>query len=519
MMQTDFLVLGSGIAGLAYAIKVAGRLPDAKITIITKSMESESSTRRAQGGIAAVMERNEAAILQHIKDTLGAGDGLCEESVAEFVVREGAQRVRELISWGAEFDRDATGKLDLALEGGHRQHRVLHRGDQTGLEILNTLLARVRTLPNITICENLFATELIITSNERFSSCTGAWVMDRNSFESTPFFAHVTMLATGGIGQVYLHTSNPAVATGDGVAMARRAGAVLKDMEFVQFHPTVLYSPGDNPAFLISEAVRGAGAVLRRKDGSRFMDAYDKRAELAPRDIVSRAIDTELNASGGDYVLLDCSAIPEERFRSHFPNIYQKCRSVGIRVPSEPIPVVPAMHYLCGGISTDAYGRTSVPRLYACGECARTGLHGANRLASNSLLEALVFAHRSAYDSTKVFDAPAQDVFPVSIALPAQWNFNPMRLVKARARLREIMSGTGITTSSGKLKSALLAVDRLTAWAGDGTEAAGSPESWELHNMLTVARTVLEHSLSRKSNKGVFHNADLVSVTGPVLVI
>ncbi|RLD74481.1 MAG: L-aspartate oxidase, partial [Bacteroidetes bacterium] len=397
IFNIDTLILGSGVAGLTIAIKTAKALPDKKIFVVTKSEPSESNTKYAQGGIASVWDKLDS-FKDHINDTMIAGDHLNNPEIVKTVIEEAPKCMRQLIKWGADFDQAKNGELDLGKEGGHSANRILHHKDITGFEVEKTLLEQVEGLPNITLLAYHFAIDLItdhhITGkkyDKNDINCYGAYILNEKTKKIDTYLATSIVLATGGTGQAYAATTNPLVATGDGIAMAYRAKAKVEDMEFVQFHPTSLYQPGESPAFLISEAVRGFGAYLRNKKGERFMLEVDKRAELAPRDIVARAIDNELIKSGDPYVYLDCTHLEMDAFVKHFPNISEKCKSIGIDVATQYIPVVPAAHYMMGGIVVDEKGYSSIKNLFACGECSRTGLHGANRLASNSLLEALVF--------------------------------------------------------------------------------------------------------------------------------
>ncbi|MFZ4058812.1 MAG: L-aspartate oxidase, partial [Ferruginibacter sp.] len=403
-MQTDFLVIGSGIAGLTYALKMAAAFPDKTITVLTKTQSDETNTKYAQGGIAGVMDLDNDSFEKHIEDTLIAGDGLVNEHIASIVVKEGVERIREIIQWGAQFDKAADGDYKLGKEGGHSEFRILHHKDVTGKEMERALLDAVKQAPNIELNSHCFVLDLItqhhlgylVTKSTPDIECYGVYVLNLNTNKVERIISSITLLATGGNGQVYRTTTNPAIATGDGVAMLYRAKGRIENMEFIQFHPTALFEPGvRGHSFLITEAVRGDGGILRNQDGVAFMEKYDERKDLAPRDIVARAIDNEMKIFGTEHVYLDCRHIPKASFIEHFPNIYEKCMSIGIDISTTMIPVAPAAHYSCGGIKTDEWGRTSIRNLYAAGECASTGLHGANRLASNSLLEAMVFAHRA----------------------------------------------------------------------------------------------------------------------------
>ena len=403
-MQTDFLVIGSGIAGLTYALKVANAFPDKTITIVTKTQSDETNTKYAQGGIAGVMDFDKDSFNKHIDDTLIAGDGLCNRAVVEIVVKEGVERIQEIIEWGAQFDKDKDGEFALGREGGHSEFRILHHKDVTGKEMERALLEAISRQPNIQLLSHCFVLDIItqhhvgflITKSTPDIECYGVYVLNLNTQKIEKIVSTITLLATGGNGQVYRTTTNPAIATGDGIAMVYRAKGRIEIMEFIQFHPTALYEPGvRGHSFLITEAVRGDGGILRNHNGEAFMERYDERKDLAPRDIVARAIDNEMKINGTEHVYLDCRHFSKEKFIEHFPNIYEKCLHIGIDIEQDMIPVAPAAHYSCGGIKTDEWARTSIKNLYAAGECASTGLHGANRLASNSLLEAMVFAHRA----------------------------------------------------------------------------------------------------------------------------
>lgn len=521
-MTYDVLVIGSGIAGLTFALKMAERRPDCKIGILTKTDENESNTRYAQGGVAAVWDLDKDSFQKHIEDTLDAGDGLCETSIVEIVVREGPDRVRELIEWGTRFDKnhDNETEYDLGREGGHSENRILHYKDLTGWEIQRALIAKAEAAPNIDLFDHYFAIDLItqhhlgywVTRMTPGIECYGAYALNLKNNQIETLLSRTTVLATGGTGQVYKSTTNPTIATGDGIAMVYRAKGTVENMEFVQFHPTALYNPaGDNPAFLISEAVRGFGAELKTRDGKTFMQKYDRRGSLAPRDIVARAIDNEIKTRGDDFVWLDCTHLDPEGFLSHFPTIYEKCKSIGIDALKEFIPVVPAAHYLCGGIRVAVTGRSSIQRLYACGECSCTGLHGANRLASNSLLEAMVFAHRICDDVVASIDA-----YQIPEGIP-DWNAegttDPKEMVlitQSTKELKEIMSSyVGIVRTDVRLKRAL---DRLHLLYTETEElyhtTTLSPQLCELRNIITIAYLITRSASMRRESRGLHFNTD-----------
>lgn len=520
MIKTDFLVLGAGVAGLTFAIKTAQKHPDKKVLVLTKTVEGESNTKYAQGGVAAVWNKAVDNYEKHIADTLDAGDGLCDPEIVRIVVTEGPSRVKELIRWGARFDRTAKRKYDLGREGGHGENRILHYKDLTGWEIQRTLLDMAHRLPNISIKEHYFAVEIItqhhlghyvnrVTPN---IECYGIYALDKRAGNIKAILSRVTVLATGGAGQVYRSTTNPVVATGDGMAMVYRANGRIANMEFVQFHPTSLYNPaGENPSFLISEAVRGFGAVLRTKDGKRFMHRYDPRKSLAPRDIVARAIDKEMKKRGDDFVYLDCTHLDTEAFIAHFPTIYEKCLSLGIDISKDYIPVVPACHYMCGGVLTDKYGRTSIRRLYAIGETTYTGLHGANRLASNSLLEAMVFAHRAFRHASRVVDDYAiQKNIPEWDAKGTTAPKEQVLITQSLKELKDTMSAyVGIVRTDVRLKRALdrlhlLYVETEKLYA----ETTLSPQLCELRNLITVAYLITKSASMRKESRGLHFNTD-----------
>ena len=497
----DFLVIGSGIAGVTFARKVAAY---GTVAIVTKQGPLDANTTYAQGGVAAVMDEEHDTPEAHIRDTLIAGAGLCDPDVVALVVQEGPARIRELQEWGVRFTQER-GRLHLAREGGHSRHRIVHAADATGREIARALLEQVRSHPNIALFDHHFALELIRVPEEG-GPCAGAYVLDQDTGHIVPFVARATLLATGGAGRVYMHTTNPPVATGDGVAMAYRAGASVANMEFYQFHPTTLYHPEAN-AFLISEAVRGAGAVLLNRAGERFMPAYDPRAELAPRDIVAWAIDDQMKRRGDDFVLLDISHRPAEEVLRHFPTIAATCRRLGIDITREPIPVVPAVHYMCGGVVTDIWGATTIPGLFASGEVACTGLHGANRLASNSLLEGLVFSHRAAEAAVRYLaEAPVYGHLP-KVSLYTCSLREEERACMVQHLRRTMWENVGIVRSNRQLEEASRILDALYEQVASG-EGEVSSSAYELWNMLTVARLIVHSARRRRESRGVHFNVD-----------
>ena len=522
MQQTDVLIIGGGVAGLTLALELAQSQAELQISLLTKTQPEESNTRYAQGGVAAVWDFDRDSFDKHVADTLDAGDGLCNEAIVRIVVEEGAQRVQELIERGARFDKNGS-HYDLGREGGHSENRILHYKDLTGFEIQRALLAKMASYPNIQILDHYFAIDLItqhhlgqwVTRMHDQITCYGAYVLDARSGEILSFLAKSTILATGGAGQVYKNTTNPHIATGDGIAMVYRAKGRVENMEFVQFHPTSLYNPaGENPAFLISEAVRGFGAKLLRPDGQSFMQDYDRRESLAPRDIVARAIDNEMKMSGQEYMCLDCRDLDPQGFKQHFPTIYDKCLSLGLDPLKEPIPVVPAAHYLCGGIKTDAWGRTSIHGLYACGECSSTGLHGANRLASNSLLEGLVFAWRIARDLEA--ELPKRKIQSDVPDWNAEGTTQPKEMVlitQSLKELKEIMSYyVGIVRSNQRLERALRRLKILyeeTEHLYQNTKV--SPQLCELRNLINVAYMITRSAAIRRESRGLHATSDYPS--------
>lgn len=520
MIKTDFLVIGSGIAGLTYAIKMAKKFPDKKVLIITKSQADETNTKYAQGGVAGVMDEVKDSFDKHIEDTLIAGDGLCNEKIVEIVVREGPERIRELIDYGAMFDKNEEGEFSLGREGGHSEFRILHHKDMTGREMERALVEMANRQKNIEIIKHCFVLDLItqhhlgylVTKATPDIECYGVYALDLQSNQIIKVLAKITLLATGGNGQIYRTTTNPAIATGDGVAMMYRAKGRIENMEFIQFHPTALYEPGvGGQAFLITEAVRGDGGILRNKNGEAFMERYDKRKDLAPRDIVARAIDSEMKITGTEHVFLDCRHMDKEKFLHHFPNIYEKCLSMGIDVTKHMIPVAPAAHYSCGGIKTDEWGRTSINNLYAAGECASTGLHGANRLASNSLLEAMVFGHRCYIDAVQRIDSIS---FQMDIP---DWNAGgttlPKEMILITQSLKELqllMSDyVGIVRTDIRLHRAIKRLDLLWEETEQLYETTTvSPQLCELRNLITTGYLVVKGATFRKESRGLHFNTD-----------
>ncbi|WP_235297659.1 L-aspartate oxidase [Portibacter marinus] len=520
MYKTDVLIIGGGVAGMTLAIKIAEQRSDISITVVTKTIKEESNTRYAQGGVAAVWDLEVDSYEKHIADTLDAGDGLCDEEIVRIVVEEGPVRVKEIIEWGTRFDKNKEGEYDLGMEGGHSEYRILHYKDLTGAEIQRAINEKADSYDNIRILEHYYAINLLtqhhlgrnITRLNDDIECYGAYLMDKDNKDIETWQAKMTVLATGGAGQIYRNTTNPTIATGDGVAMFYRAKGRIANMEFVQFHPTALYNPaGENPDFLVSEAVRGFGAILRTKDGKEFMQKYDDRLSLAPRDIVARAIDNEMKVRGDDYVFLDCTHLDKEKFIAHFPTIYEKCRSIGIDPMKDFIPVVPACHYMCGGIKTDEMGRTSISNLYAAGECTCTGLHGANRLASNSLLEGLVFAHRIARDLVVEIDSREYAVgIPEWDALGTTEPKEMVLITQSWKELKEIMSSyVGIVRTDVRVKRAM---DRLYLLYKETEELYNSsilsPQLCELRNLITIGYLVTKSAQSRKESRGLHYNTD-----------
>jgi L-aspartate oxidase len=520
----DFLVIGSGIAGLSFALKAAKH---GKVLIVTKSNEDESNTKYAQGGVAVVVDKKEDSFEKHIEDTLIAGDGLCDKETVEIVVEEGPERIREIIEYGTNFDKTNEGMYDLAKEGGHSEFRVLHYKDITGWEIERSLLDQIHQNPNITVLTHYFAVDLItqhhlgkfVDKSSEDITCYGVYVLNTLNGHVEKILSKVTVMASGGAGHIYSITTNPTIATGDGVAMVYRAKGKVRNMEFIQFHPTALYNPGEYPSFLISEAVRGFGGILKRTNGQEFMQEYDERKSLAPRDIVARAIDAEIKKSGEDYVYLDIRHRSKADILAHFPNIYAKCLDIGIDMTKDMIPVAPACHYMCGGIMVDHIGKSSILNLYACGECSSTGLHGANRLASNSLLEALVFADRIYKDAVEKFNS---NIIPESIP---EWDEHGVQLsnedILVTHNIREMqkmMSDyVGIVRSDFRLERAMRRLHLLYEETEEFYKRTKiSVKLCELRNLIQVSYIVIKSAMMRKESRGLHYTTDYKVHAEPV---
>lgn len=513
--EYDYLVIGSGIAGMSFALKVADK---GKVALVCKTSLEEANTALAQGGIASVTNLKVDNFDKHIEDTMIAGDWLSDPEAVKKVVTEAPSQIDELIKWGVDFDKNEEGEFDLHREGGHSEFRILHHKDNTGFEIQQSLIEAVKKCSNIDIYENHFAIEIItqhhlgkiVTRRTSDITCYGAYILNPEGKVDT-FLSRITLMATGGVGAVYKTTTNPLVATGDGIAMVYRAKGTVQDMEFVQFHPTALYHPGDRPSFLITEAMRGYGGVLRNLKGEEFMHRYDERLSLAPRDIVARAIDNEMKINGDDHVYLDVTHKDPEETRTHFPNIYQKCLSLGIDITKDYIPVAPAAHYLCGGIKVDINGESSIKRLYAVGECSCTGLHGGNRLASNSLIEAVVYADAAARHSIENINH-----YSLRTDVP-QWNDDgtqyPEEMVLITQSIKEvnqIMSTyVGIVRSNLRLDRAWNRLDLLY----EETErlfkrSKVSREICELRNIINVGYLIMRQAKERQESRGLHYTID-----------
>ncbi len=512
VIKTDFLVIGSGIAGLSYALEVAEK---GKVLLISKTRLEENNSRYAQGGIAAVTAAPDN-FEKHIEDTLICGDGLCKRNVVEMVVKEAPARIKKLIDFGVEFDRKENGQYDLAREGGHTEHRILHKKDTTGLSIQKTLLEKVKKHKNIETREGWFAIDLItqhhqgklVKRSHADTQCYGAYIFDLGKKRVNTILSKITVVATGGLGSIYETTTNPTVSTGDGVALVYRAKGYIENMEFIQFHPTSLYNPGEQPSFLITEALRGFGGVLKNSKYEVFMEKYDERGSLSPRDIVARAIDNELKIHGDDHVWLDCTHLNPEELVYHFPNITKKCLSLGIDIRKDMIPVVPAAHYQCGGIQVDENGLSTISNLYAIGEVASTGLHGANRLASNSLMEAVVYSHRAAVDSVARIDE-----ISINTDIP-EWDYSGTKhpeemvlITQNYKEMQQIMSNyVGIFRSNLRLERALRRLEIIhQETEGLYKKSTLSQKLCELRNMINVGYLVIKMAQNLHESRGLHY--------------
>ena len=513
--KVDFLVIGSGIAGLSFALKVA---PHGKVLVISKTKLAETNTAYAQGGIAAVTYEPDD-FKKHIEDTMIAGDFLSDPEAVKMVIENAPQQIKQLVEWGTGFDKTDEGKYDLHKEGGHSEYRILHHLDNTGQEIQRALLEQAKQHANIEFAEDFYAVDIItqhhlgeITFRWRKDvKCFGAYVLNEKTGKVDTILSKITMMATGGIGNIYQTTTNPTIATGDGIAMVYRAKGIIENMEFVQFHPTSLFNPKERPSFLITEAMRGYGAILKGTDGKPFMEKYDARGSLAPRDIVARAIDNEMKNRGEDFVYLDVTHKDPEETKMHFPTIYHKCLELGIDITKEMIPVVPAAHYLCGGIKVDLKGRSSILNMYAAGECSSTGLHGANRLASNSLLEAIVYADAAATDAVeKVHSIKHKTQIPSWNDDGTTHNEEMVLITQTNKEVEQIMSNyVGIVRSNLRLKRAL---DRLELIYRE-TEALFddsivTKELCQLRNKINVGYLVIRMAMMRKESRGLHYTVD-----------
>lgn len=515
----DFLIIGSGVAGMSYALKVA-RAGKGKVAIVCKTTLDEANTAKAQGGIASVTNLELDNFEKHIQDTMIAGDFISDPEAVEQVVRNAPQGIKDLVKWGVNFDKTDTGEFDLHREGGHSEFRILHHADDTGFEIQRGLMEAVRREPNITILENHFAVEVItqhhlgieVTRRTPDIECYGAYILDPDTNKIDTFLSKITLMATGGTGAVYATTTNPNIATGDGIAMVYRAKGTVQGMEFVQFHPTALFNPGEtHPAYLITEAMRGYGGILRLPNGEEFMQKYDKRLSLAPRDIVARAIDKEMKIHGLDHVCLDVTHKDPEETKHHFPNIYAKCLSIGIDITKQYIPVVPCAHYMCGGIKVDLNGQSSIKRLYAVGECSCTGLHGGNRLASNSLIEAVVYADAAAKHSLSVIDQyEFNDKVPEWNDEGTMTNEEKVLIAQDMKEVGQIMSNyVGIVRSDLRLKRAWTRLDLLYEETEElFKRVKATKDICELRNMINVGYLITRQAIERKESRGLHYTID-----------
>ena len=515
----DFLVIGAGVAGMSYALKVA-RAKKGSIALICKTTLEEANTAKAQGGIASVTNLLVDNFDKHIEDTMIAGDYISDRQAVEQVVRNAPAQIKELVEWGVNFDKNADGEFDLHREGGHSEFRILHHADDTGAEIQRGLIAAVKANPYIEVLENHFAVEIItqhhlgtrVTRRTPDIECYGAYVLNPATGKIDTYLSKVTLMATGGTGSVYATTTNPDIATGDGIAMVYRAKGKVKDMEFVQFHPTALYNPQEtHPAYLITEAMRGYGGILRLPTGEEFMQKYDERLSLAPRDIVARAIDKEMKIHGIDHVCLDVTHKDPEETKHHFPNIYLKCLNIGIDITKEYIPVVPCAHYMCGGIKVDLDGQSSIRHLYAVGECSCTGLHGGNRLASNSLIEAVVYADAAAKHSLSVIDGiDWNERVPEWNDEGTLTNEEKVLIKQDEKEVGQIMSTyVGIVRSDLRLRRAWERLDLLFEETEDlFKRVKATKDICELRNMINVGYLITRHALERKESRGLHYTVD-----------
>ncbi len=514
-MKSDYLVIGSGVAGLSFALKAA---QEGDVMIVTKGRIDECNTNYAQGGICSVTYEPDT-FEKHIEDTMICGAGKCDKTAVELVVKRAPELIADLIAWGTRFDKTADGRFELNREGGHSEHRILHYEDLTGAEIERALVESVKNHPRITLLENHFAIDLLtqhhlgefVTRHTRGLACFGAYVLNLENNAIETMLAKFTIVATGGCGHIYHTTTNPDVATGDGIAMCHRAKAESENMEFIQFHPTSLYNPSEHPSFLITEAMRGFGGILRLQNGQEFMDRYHPMKSLAPRDVVARSIDHEMKIRGEEFVYLDVTHKDAEAVKGHFPNIYEKCKSIGIDITRDMIPVTPAAHYCCGGVSINSDGLTSIKRLYALGESSCSGLHGANRLASNSLIEALVYADQAAkHTANQLSRVEIQDGIP-------DWDFEGtssaeemVLVVQNRKELQQIMSNyVGIVRSNLRLERALVRLS--TIWHETEelyNKTTPNRELCELRNMIAVAYLTIKQGGKRKESVGLHYNID-----------
>ncbi len=518
LIESDVLVIGSGIAGLSLALKIAQY---GKVNIITKKEKAESNTNYAQGGIAAVFDKQDS-FEAHIRDTLKAGAGLSHRDAVELIVHEGPERVKELVQWGVEFTRQKSPhseEFDLGREGGHSDNRIVHAKDLTGQIIEKALLEAIKQHQNIEMYEQHIAIDLITEHHLGINNsaalprhCWGAYVFDKQKKIVEQFIARATVLTTGGCGQIYLHTTNPVIATGDGIAMAYRAGAKIANLEFLQFHPTTLYHPKAN-SFLISEAVRGFGGKLKTQDGNEFMHKYHDLAELAPRDVVARAIDAEMKKRGEDFVYLDVTHKDAQKLKSRFPNIFENCLKFGIDMTQQSIPVVPAAHYMCGGVLTDIHGKTNLENLYASGEVSCTGVHGANRLASNSLLEAHVFSHQVYKHIVEHYDFKTKAHIPIFPKWNEEGTFNHEEWVLISHDKEEVQTlmwdYVGIVRSNLRLKRALRRVNLIAREIENFYKKTIITEGLlELRNLTQVAQLIINCAMHRKESRGLHYTTD-----------